>query len=329
MNILLTGAFGNIGSSALPELLAQGHRVRCFVRKSRAHEAKAQLLTHNPQVELAWGDLRRPEDLAAAMTGQEIVIHLAYILPPRAYDTPEEAYATNVEGTRNLLQAALQQPQPPKFLFGSTYAVFGSTTQHVRHADDPTQASEMYTRQKLTCEKLVKDSGLLWAIYRFADAPPLTVQKPHPMVFTIGLDTRMEFVHTTDAGLALANGISRDIWGRTWLIGGGPTCQTDYRTYLSRMLVAAGLDMLPESAFEAWPWGTDWLDSSESEALLHYQRHSFDEIVRDVAAVTAPRGAAKAIMPLIKPLVRATMLRMAKNRRREKQQRPEPEIASI
>ncbi|WP_223263469.1 NAD-dependent epimerase/dehydratase family protein [Rhodococcus sp. MTM3W5.2] len=30
MNLLLTGAFGNIGSHVLAELLARGHRVRCL-----------------------------------------------------------------------------------------------------------------------------------------------------------------------------------------------------------------------------------------------------------------------------------------------------------
>lgn len=319
MKILLTGAFGNIGSSTLPELLKQGHTVRCFGRKSRANEARIQALPADSRREVFLGDLREAEDVAAAVKDQDMIIHLAYLLPPRAYDVPEEAYAVNVEGTRKLLEAASRQPRPPRFLFCSTYAVFGNASQQQppRRPDDATEPSEMYTEHKLVCEEMVKNSGLTWAIYRFADAPPLTSQAPHPMVFTIGLQTRMEFVHTADAGLALANGVSQDIWQRIWLIGGGPDCQTDYGNYLSSMLKASGLDMLPASAFEAWPWGTDWMDSSESQALLHYQRHTFAEIVQDVAMSTRPRGLTRVMLPLARPFVRQWMLGMAKKRRRE------------
>ena len=319
MKILLTGAFGNIGSSTLQELLRQGHHVRCFGRPGKAHEAKARSLLTQAGVEIVWGDLRVKEDVEAAVAGQDAIIHLAYILPPRAYDVPEEAYATNITGTRYLLVAASQQPQPVKILFGSTYAVFGNSEhqQTLRKPDDPVQASEMYTTQKIACEEMVKASGLTWAIYRFADAPPLSPQKPHPMVFTIGLDTRMEFVHTMDAGLALANGIRQDIWGKVWLIGGGKDCQTDYRTYLTRSLENAGIGMLPDNAFEAWPWGTAWMDSTESQALLHYQRHTFEEIMRDVAAATRPSGVTKTLLPLARPYVRRWMLKMAQQRRRE------------
>jgi len=38
MNVLLTGAFGNVGLSTLEELLRQGHQVRCFDLKTRANE---------------------------------------------------------------------------------------------------------------------------------------------------------------------------------------------------------------------------------------------------------------------------------------------------
>ena len=319
MKILLTGASGNIGSSTLKALLREGDTVRCFVRRGKNNESRARTLEHTAKVEFAWGDLRSAEDVAAAVVGQDAIVHLGYVLPPRAYDVPEEAYATNIDGTRNLLEAAQRQPQPPKFLFGSTYAVFGNAShqQPPRKSDDPIQASETYTRQKIACEEMVRNSGLTWAIYRFADVPPLAAQPPHPMVFTIGLQTRMEFVHTLDAGLAIARGLHHDIWGRVWLIGGGPSCQTDYRTFLSRMLEASGLDMLPEDAFEAWPWGTDWMDSTESQALLQYQRHTFDDIVRDVAEAARPRGMAKTMLPLARPFVRGWMLRMAKNRRRE------------
>ena len=42
MNILLTGAFGNIGASALDELVKRKHHVRCFDLKTRSNETTAK-----------------------------------------------------------------------------------------------------------------------------------------------------------------------------------------------------------------------------------------------------------------------------------------------
>jgi len=79
MNILLTGRFGNVGTSTLGELLKQGHRVRCFDLKTKMSEKAAQRIAD--RAEVMWGDLRNPSDVAAAVQGQEVVVHLAFIIP--------------------------------------------------------------------------------------------------------------------------------------------------------------------------------------------------------------------------------------------------------
>src|SRR5436853_198358 len=105
MKILLTGAFGNIGMTSLEELLRQGHQVRCFVKKRSAFATLARKQNERvarrvaEQIELAWGDVRRPEDLVAAVQDQDVIIHLAYVLPPQCDDDPEAARETNVNGT--------------------------------------------------------------------------------------------------------------------------------------------------------------------------------------------------------------------------------------
>ncbi len=119
-------------------------------------------------------------------------------------------------------------------------------------------------------------------------------------------------LHTHDAGLAIANGVvCEEIWGRVWLIGGGPRCQVYYRDYLNHTLEAMGIGRLPEAAFGHDPYCTDWLDSEESQRLLNYQRHSFDEIIAEVAKYAAPGGPTRFIMPVIRPLVRRWILTLS------------------
>ncbi len=81
MRVLLTGAFGNVGQSALEELLRQGHRVRCFDLRTKANERAAR--RYGDRIEVVWGDLRRPEEVARAVEGQDAVVHLAFIIPNR------------------------------------------------------------------------------------------------------------------------------------------------------------------------------------------------------------------------------------------------------
>ncbi|HLI68692.1 MAG TPA: NAD(P)-dependent oxidoreductase [Ktedonobacteraceae bacterium] len=286
MKVLLTGASGNIGGSTWEELCRQGHQVRCFMRPSRTNRRKAQRMAG--KAEIAWGDLRNRDEVKAAVQDQEVVVHLAFVIPPLCLEQPEVAREVNVEGTRYLIEAARSLEKPPKFLFASSLDVFGRTQDQEppRKVTDPVFATDAYTEHKLACESMLKSSGLEWSIFRFSDVPPLALRSPHPIMFEIPLNTRFEMVHPYDAALAIANGIrSEEIWGRIWLIGGGKSCQVYYRDYLNRMLDLMGIGSLPAEAFTTKPYCTDWLDTEDSQHLLAYQRYTFDDILAGLARI--------------------------------------------
>lgn len=309
MKILLTGAFGNLGMSTLHTLLHQGHQVRCFVTRRNVHRRTARHFAG--KIELVQGDIREPADVAKAVQDQEMIIHLAYMLPPYSEEQPALAHAINVDGTRHLLDAARRLAGPPRFLFASSLDVFGYT-QHLpppRKASDPVQATDHYSAHKIACEEMVRTSGLEWAIFRFSDIPPLGLRRPHPIMFRIPLATRFEVIHPYDAGLAIANGVGCEkIWGRILLIGGGRDCQILYRDYVGRMLELMGIGMLPENAFGHEPYCTDWLDSHESQLLLNYQRYTFDDIMQHI---TRAVGSQRWMTALVSPLARWWLLRMS------------------
>ncbi len=313
MRILVTGAFGNVGLSTVQALIEQRHTVRCFDRLAKQTEKKAQLV--KDKAEVIWGDIRNAQAVAAAVKEQEVIIHLAYIIPPAVNENLMLAQQVNVEGTQNVIEAAKAQEQPPKVLFSSSLDVFGPTQDQEppRRVTDPVMASDEYTKHKLLGEEMLRTSGLEWAIYRFGDVPPMEARQIHPIMYTIPLDTRIELIHTHDVGLAISNGMHNPIWGKVWLIGGGPTCQIRYRDYLYRSLANVGIQPPPDEAFAPAdkPYCTDWLDTEESRALLQYQRHSFDEIMQDVAKATQPKGAISLLLPFLSPLIRYRMLRMS------------------
>jgi nucleoside-diphosphate-sugar epimerase len=312
VRILLTGAFGNVGSHTLPELLRRGHEVRCFDRLTTSNRR----LSKQHRAQTVWGDLTDIDAVARAVSGVDTVVHLAAMIPPPADEAPEQARAVNVDGTANVIAGCLAQPHPPRLLFTSTFDVHGHTLERPppRHVDDPLIATNAYTAHKIECEDMIRGSGLAWSILRLADVPVLGVRDAHPVMFEIGLDNRIESLHADDAGLAIANALdTAEVWGRVLFIGGGASCQLTYREYLTRVLAAMGIAPLPDEAFSTAVYATDWIDTAESEALLRYQRHSFNDIAE---AIAASLGWKRGIASAASPLARAALLRLSAHYRR-------------
>lgn len=288
-------------------LRAQGHRVRVMTPPRKGLAALARRLG----VEMMPGDVRRIDDVRAAARDQDVVVHLAAVLPPDSDEQPERAREVNVDGTRNVVAALREQTRPARLVFASSFDVFGRTT-HLpppRRLSDPVQACDAYSAHKIAGEEMVRASGLVHSIFRFADVPRIALRPAHPIMFEIPLETRIETLHTKDAGLAVANALGCEaVWGRTLLVGGGRTCQVTFGDYMARILTAMGIGPLPAEAFGTRPYYTDWIDSEESQALLRYQRHSFDDIVRDIAALLGPR---RHLVPILRPWLRRRMLALS------------------
>ena len=311
MKVLLTGAFGLVGTNAIGKLVEQGHKVRCFDLKTRLNERTAQ--RHKNHIELMWGDVRRPDDVAAAVHGQDVVIHLAFVLPPASEYRPEWAREINVGGTSNLLNAMKALSTPPKIIFASSCVVFGQTQNQPppRTVSDPVISMDNYSHHKIECEKLVKESGVDWVIFRLGAVVQMSLNSFTPKVFDFSLDSRIEFADPRDVGLAIANGVSCDeVWGKTLLIGSGPGGQLYYRDFIGRMMNAVGLSMLPDHAYNSEPSLSyiDWMDTTESQRLLNYQQHPFEDYVQELTALL---GYKRYLISLFRPPIRWWMVKQS------------------
>jgi len=311
MNVLVTGAFGNIGEGTVQEILSRGHRVRCFDVPNSVNKRKAAKL--GGQAEIFWGDLKNPRATATAVQGMDLVIHLAFVIPKLSAtgidceDQPDWAWEVNVGGTRNLLQAIVALENPAKIIFASSLHIYGITQdqQPPRRVTDPLKPMENYARHKVECEGLVRNSGLEWSIFRFAAALPFSLKLDSAM-FEIPLDNRMEYVHNRDVGLALANAMAGpEIWGKILHIGGGTRCQYTYREIVEKVLDGVGVGMLPDQAFGHRPFSTDWIDTEESQRLLHFQRYTLDDYMREFSARL---GLRRVLARVFRPLVRTVLL---------------------
>ncbi len=310
MKIVLSGAFGNVGASALGELLLQGQTIRCFDLQTKANQKVAQKFAG--QIEVIWGDIRHLDEVKQALQGQDVVIHLAAIIPPLSDRQPDLARAVNVEGTQNVITAIQSMPIPAKLIQASSVALFGQTQHQAppRTVADPLQPTDLYTHHKAECEKMVKESGLTWTILRFGAVLRLAIlTQIDPLMFRVPLTDRIEFVHTYDVGLALANAaVSEEVWGKTLLIGGGPKCQLYQRELIAGGLEAMGIGMLPAEAFDSTPYHTDWMDTTASQQLLNYQRHTYQDYLHDMSTLLGYR---RYVIRALRPFIRYFLLRQS------------------
>ena len=312
MNVLVTGAFGNIGTYTLNELLKQGHKVSAFDLKTSKNKRKVKRF--RSAIQVFWGDIRRPEDLRSAVWGQDVVIHMAAVIPHlsatgvNSEDQPDFAEEVNVGGTRNVIDAILEQPWRPRLILGSSLHVFGRTQQMQppRRITDPVSPVEHYARHKVQMEHMVRNAPLVWSIFRFAAALPVRLIID-PGMFNVPLNNRIEYVHPRDIAVALTNALSCEhVWGRTLLIGGGEACQLYYRDMMKEVLGAAGLDLLPEEAFAQEEFSTDWLDTEESQRLLNYQRRTLKDYT---AELKAKLGVLRYFVVMLRPLIQRWLLK--------------------
>jgi len=129
MNILLTGGTGSFGRSFIVEALSHGDFgvLRVFSRHEHDHGTLRRAL---PDSRLRWliGDVRDRDRLETAMRGCEVVVHAAALkcIETGAYD-PQEVIKTNVDGSSNVVSAAIHQGV--KFVLGiSTDKAVNPTT---------------------------------------------------------------------------------------------------------------------------------------------------------------------------------------------------------
>jgi nucleoside-diphosphate-sugar epimerase len=115
--ILMTGANGHLGANLLRRLLAEGAAVRVLLRPESDNASVEGLA-----IERAYGDLREPASLMAAVRGCDEIYHCAAQIATIA-GGEREIFAHNVVGTRNLLQAARQSGVRRVVVSGSLSAV--------------------------------------------------------------------------------------------------------------------------------------------------------------------------------------------------------------
>jgi dihydroflavonol-4-reductase len=151
----VTGATGFVGAHVARKLLARGEKVRALVRKGSSLKNLQGL-----EVEVIFGDLTDPDSLSRAISGCGHLYHVAADYRLWAPD-PFALYRTNVQGTRNILEAAARAGVA-RIVYTSTVGALGIPGNgHPGTEETPVDLSDMighYKRSKFLAEQEAKQA---------------------------------------------------------------------------------------------------------------------------------------------------------------------------
>jgi len=275
--VLVTGGAGNVGRQAVVKLAQAGHEVRVI----DLPDLDYSFTKAHANIEVFPGDICEKSDLTRACKGIDWAVHLAAIMPPLSEENSELANRINIEGTRSILKAL--NPATP-IVFASSVATYGVPREQIVDIDHPQKPIDFYGETKLQNEKDIIANNRPFVMLRISGVSvPALLEIPRPWFFTA--DQRMEFVHLADAANAVVNCVGNEVVrGKILQIAGGQSWQLIGQQY-SRAICEA-FDFPPEGAtFQEQPGWTGWYDTSESQRLLQYQNHAFEDFIDQLRAI--------------------------------------------
>ena len=230
MKALVTGATGFVGAAVARALIREGWEVRALARKG----SDRRNVQHLP-LEIVEGDLADRASLERALAECEALFHVAADYRLGAFD-PRQLYQTNVEGTRNILEAS-RQAGVRRVVYTSSVATVGIPRDGTPgNEDTPVGIADMighYKRSKFLAEQVVRDAavaGLSVVIVNPSTPIGPGDIKPTPtgqMVLDAAagrmpayVDTGLNVVHVDDVAAGHLLAFHRGRLGERYILGG-------------------------------------------------------------------------------------------------------------
>lgn len=155
--VLVTGAGGFIGSHLTEHLVKLGAKTKAFIHyNSMGRWGYLDQSDLKNEIEVIAGDIRDKGSVFNAVKDADIVFHLAALIAiPYSYQAPASYIHTNIEGTMNVLQSALES-KVERIIHTSTSEVYGTAKYVPIDEGHPLQGQSPYSATKIGADKMTE-----------------------------------------------------------------------------------------------------------------------------------------------------------------------------
>lgn len=170
--VLVTGADGFIGSHLTEALLEQGCKVRALSwYNSFNFWGWLEDIPSNPNLEIITGDIRDPHFIRSISKDADIIFNLAALIAiPYSYIAPDSYVDTNIKGTLNICQAALENGGI-RVIHTSTSEVYGTAQYVPIDEKHPKQPQSPYSATKIGADAMAMSFFNAFSL-------PVTIARP-------------------------------------------------------------------------------------------------------------------------------------------------------
>lgn len=153
--VLVTGADGFIGSHLTELLVARGYEVRALAQYNSFNDwGWLEELDCKAEIDIRTGDVRDPHFCGVIAKDIDVIFHLAALIAiPYSYVAPSSYIETNVSGTLNICQSALQNGVK-RVLHTSTSEVYGTAQYVPIDEKHPLQPQSPYSASKIGADAI-------------------------------------------------------------------------------------------------------------------------------------------------------------------------------
>ncbi len=199
LNALITGGAGLVGSTLAETLVREGaERVVILDDFSRGTRANLTSIKDDPAVEVIKGDIRDFKTVRSATQGVDAVFHQAAIRITRCAEAPREAVEVLIDGTLNVLEAAVEAGVK-KLVAASSASVYGDPSCVPMDEAHPFNNRTLYGACKIANEQMYRAFfdmyGLDWVALRY-----FNVYGPRMDIFGVYTEVMVKWLDMLDAG---------------------------------------------------------------------------------------------------------------------------------
>ena len=155
MKILVTGADGFIGSHLTEMLVVKGYQVKVLSQYNSFNNwGWLEDINCKDMVEILTGDIRDPYYCKYITQDVDLIFHLAALIAiPYSYIAPASYVDTNIKGTLNICQAAIENGNI-RVIHTSTSEVYGTAQYVPIDEKHPLQAQSPYSATKIAADAM-------------------------------------------------------------------------------------------------------------------------------------------------------------------------------